>query len=544
MTTVQPAAPGHTAAPAPAGGRGDAVAAIVSLARVEGWRLLCHPVVLVAVALVLAVWTVPALTGSGDSFPLLYLEDTKLMQEMMLVAAAAMIAANLAMLRTHRHGVTVFTEVLVLLPWRHTLAQVLAVLPLAALAGLLVVARMVQLAWQPFSAGRPDLLELAVAPVAVLLFGSAGVLLGRLVRSTIVAPLLLVLLVFFWLFQTGFSEKQARWSRLSPLHLDAGAGIPLPVQLIDHPAGTHLLYLLALAVLIAVAALWRAGAPAVRIGLTAVVVLLIVVACGAAQLRPTPDDVIARRTVMTNEPSRLHTCTDHDTVTYCAFGDFVAWTGAWRRVVDGVRHRVPADRGTARLAVRQRTIAANIDPSGVVHTGASVQAWQADDRRAGTPDAISVGTDWQGPVQEIGLAVHVAHRLVTGSGVSSRRTLACGGAGVVTTWLAGQSTPDTRTGLSEQLNRSSTTRSEYFESLGGGAQIEIGVREITVAQELLARPTDQVAAAVARSWQQLTVPGTTVEQAAALLGATAPAKLAPMPSEELAAYGDGYQECG
>ncbi|MGN9809593.1 hypothetical protein ACTMSW_09560 [Micromonospora sp. BQ11] len=548
MTTVRSTAPRHTVTDAPAGGLGEANAATLALARVENWRLLRHPIVLTAVTLVLTGWIVPAFTGSVTRFPVLYAEDSALLFEMTLIAAAVMIAANLAVLRTHRHGVTVFTDVLVLPAWRRTLAHLLSLLPSAAVAGILAVARIAQLGLQSGAAGSPDPLQLAVAPALVLLFGAVGVLLGSLVRSTVVVPVLLVLLLFFWLFRPPFfagSEKRLSW--LSPVELfpgDVGPGGLPPVQLMYEPAGAHLLYLLALAVLIAVAALLRAGAPAIRTAPAGVLALLVVVASGVAQVQPTPDDVIARRTTMTNEPSRFHDCVQRDTVTYCAFPEFVAWTEAWRRVVDGVRRPVPAERATTPLVVRQRTVAANIDKSGSVQNGASLRAWQDDDRRAGTPEAISVGTQWGTPMDEIGFAVHVAHRVVTGAAIASEKALACGGVGVLTVWLAAQSTHAAGKGLPELLDASSSGRSEYFQSLGGGEQIEIGIREITVAQQLLEQPADRITDVVARSWSRLTAPGTTLEQAAELLGTTAPTKLAPMPPEELAYYGDDFKECG
>lgn len=540
MSVMQPTAPRHTAGPDQPGSRHAATTATLALARAEGRRLLRHPIVLAAIALVLIGWIVPVFTGSANKFPVLYLEDSVIQVEMTLIAAAVMIAANLAVLRTHRHGVSVFTDVLALPTWRRTLAHLLTLLPLAAVTGVLAVARIGQLSLRPGAVGQPGPLDLAVVPALVLLFGAVGVLLASLVRSTVVAPLLLVLLLFSLLFSAPSGGTQKRLSWLLPVTVDADfrSGGPPPAQAIHEPAVAHLLYLLALAMVLAVAALLRSAAPPVRTALAGALALLIVVISGAAQLRPTPADIVARRIAMTDEPSRFHSCNRHDNVTYCAFPEFVPWTGAWRQVVDGIRRRVPAERATAPLAVRQRMMIAKDDGTG--QTGSSVKNWQSGDRRAGTPDAVSVGTDWGTPRATIGLAVPVAYRMTGSSGIEAEHVLACGGAGILTIWLAAQSTPVAAQGLSETLASTSGTRTVTFASISTGQNIDVGGREITVAQQLLDRPADQVAAAANRSWSQLTSPKTSVERAAQLLGATAPPKLSPLPAEERSFFG----ECG
>src|SRR5262249_33489132 len=130
---------------------------------------------------------------------------------MLLLGGAALIAGNLAVLRAHRDGTTALSEVLVLPMRLRTAAHLLAVLPLGLLAAALTGIRVGLLALAP-AAGRRNPSELVTGPVIVLLFGAIGVLLGRLTRSAIVAPLmllgLLALLVVVPLLSNGGA---ARW---------------------------------------------------------------------------------------------------------------------------------------------------------------------------------------------------------------------------------------------------------------------------------------------------------------------------------------------
>ncbi len=541
MSTLQSATARHPADPV-VGNPHNANAATLALTRVEAWRLLRHPVVLAALAILLAILVVAV--NDSDRFPVLYLEDSALLLQLTLVAAAALIATNLGVLRTHRHGVTTFTDVLTLPLWRRTLAHLLALLPLAVFAGLLAVARIGQLALRDGAVGRPNPLILAVAPALVLLFGAVGALLGRLVRSAVVAPLLLVLLVFGWLFRAPYNpDEDHSLGRLSPVELfERGFDVP-PSRALDDRAGAHLLYLLGLAVVIAVVALLRAAAPRARTALAGIAALIVAVVGGVVQIQPRSADLVALRTAMTMEPSRYQNCVRHDPVSYCAFPEYLPWTGAWRQVVDGVRRRVPAAVAAAPLAVRQRTIMGNVDSNGMVNTGGSDEAWRADDRGAGTPEAVSIGVTWGQPRQAIQFAVHISHRLVTGHAVTDG-VRDCGGVGLLTIWLAAQSTSAAEVGLPLVLDTQSSTRSKTFDSVDGGPNIEVGIREITLAQQLLQQPADRVAASVQQSWSQLTSPKTTLEEAAKLLGLPVPAKLAPMSAEDRAGYGPDFKECG
>jgi hypothetical protein len=528
---------------------GDPRAATRSLAWVEGRRLLRHPAVLAAVLLVLLIWVVPEMTGSADHFPVLYYSAFEIPLQLLPIAMAALIAANLGLLRAHRHGAEVFYDVTPLPGWQRTLAHVLSVLPLAIVTGLLGVARLVQLSLLPGSVGRPDLRELAVAPVLAAFLGVLGVLLGRVVRSAVVASMLLVFVVFTYLFGL-LSLLPVRLWWLGPVGLDgggpspAGFGGPQPADLLARPAGAHLIYLVALVILVGTAALLRVGAPRLPIALTAAVAAFVAAITGALQVGPPPADVVAIRQAAANAPAASQRCERRTTVTYCAFPDFLPRVDEWDQIVDDIRRRIPNAPAGQSFTVRQRLMPIPETTRGMgMSSSSSWQpnsvngSWAADDKRANTPDPVPVGTGWGQPEEETAFAARVAHRLVTGSGVTGEHDLLCGGIGVLTLWLAGQTMSEAPTSMAEQAANTSG-RTVGFDPVLVGPMLSVGRREVDVAIASLGQPADRVAAIVTRSWPELTSPKTTVERAAEILSVDAPAKLAAVPAGEESIYGD------
>src|SRR5207244_12520015 len=95
--------------------------------------------------------------------------------------------------------------------------------------------------------------------------GSAGVLLGRLVRSLILGPLLMVAFAAITLVSVALSAPTSNEPNLFVPLLPATGGDPLlgtpslPVELMTRPAGRHLVYLLGVLALLVTAALLRGG---------------------------------------------------------------------------------------------------------------------------------------------------------------------------------------------------------------------------------------------------------------------------------------------
>jgi hypothetical protein len=508
---------------------GEPRRAMLALARAEAVRLLRHPATIAALLLFAGTEILPWLTGRANRFPVLPERDSSTQFLALLVlGGGALIAANLAALRADRHATTPLYDTLVLpRPWR-TGAFLLSVVPFAVVVAVLIGTRIALLAAQPGAAGRPDPYELALHPVVVLLSGVTGVLLARLARMVIVAPLLL-LTTAVAVLAGGLSllPGQVRW--LLPVAMDEPP-MPLPSALMTRPAGWHVAYVAGLVALVAVAALAAAGARGRRrLGVAGAAGLTVAVLTGSAQFLPMSDAVRAARAAATERPAGMQECRTIGSVTYCAFGDFTPWIHDWDAVVHGVLRAVPAEPARRPLIVRQRLSTVDLMVDGRAVSGeelvAAAAAWQQVEARAGTPDAVTVGTRWGDGLAEVSLAAMVAYEVVTHEQAPAH-TPVCGARGVLVAWLAGQATPATADGLRE------ADANSWGGVPFGDMQFPVGLsvpdREMAVASALLRRPAGDVAAVVARSWAELSAAGTSADRAGVLLGAPVP----PLPPVE------------
>ncbi|TDC84196.1 hypothetical protein E1193_06355 [Micromonospora sp. KC606] len=526
MSTVMTEQPQVLPDPAP----GDPRRAMVALARVEAVRLLRHPVTIAGILLFVGPELYGWLSGGANRYPVLQDEDrSKQFLALLALGGAALIAANLAALRAHRHATTVLYDTFVLpQPWR-TGAFLLSVVPFGLLVAVLVAVRIGLLAAVPGAAGRPNPYELAAYPAAVLLLGAAGVLLARLVRAVIVAPLLLLVLAVVTvagLLPSTPAAARLRW--LLPIAMDEPP-MPLPVDLMSRPAGWHLAYVVGLIVLVAAAALAVTGARGRRLVAAGAAGLSITVLAGSAQFFPTSDAVRTAQATAAERPAEMQSCQRIDQVTYCAFDDFAPWVGGWDAVVRGVLRRVPEAQARQPLAVRQRISTADRAANGLVVTAeeqaAAAAAWRRVDADAGTPNAVTVGTRWGDGESEIGFAGLVAYEVVARAGGPAGGQV-CGARGVLVGWLAGQATPKATDGLREV--DANSWGGVPFGEWQFPVALSVPDREMAVALALLKRPADEVAELVRRSWAELSAAGTPTERAGELFGVA----VAPLPPEE------------
>jgi hypothetical protein len=496
--------------------------AVLALARVEAVRLLRHPLTAIAILFLVGIWVSGWFTNQANQYPVLQDVDRDSdLGMMLLLGGAAMIAGNLAVLRAHRDGTTSLGQVLILPERSRTIAHLLALLPLAGLGAVLVVARVGVLAAFTPAAGHPNPYELATGPATVLLLGALGVLLGRLTRSAIAAPLaLLALLASLIVLPLLTDRGPARWLQPVVPQGDEALPMPAPVYLMARAAAAHLGYLVGLAGLFAVGALRRAGARGARTAVAALVALACAAAGGILQVTPQAPTLAAARTAAMNHPSEHQTCRQLDHVKYCAFADFTGWIPAWNAVVQAVLARVPAAAQPTQLTVRQRVIVLGLN--GQIAPDQVLAAWRADDAAAGTPGAVTVGTRWGDSRSAAAFAALVAHRLVsTGTG---RDTVACGGSGVLVVWLAGQAGTQAGTGLRKlAADQHGNPDGMSFPQVQAIPGVDIGRQELNVGLAALDRPVADIAARVQHSWATLTGPGTTAAQAAQILGVPAPA---------------------
>ncbi|MGI5195366.1 ABC transporter permease [Streptomyces sp. CA-288835] len=498
-----------------------AAAATRSLARAEAVRLLRHPAVLAAFALYLVQWTYGAYSGD-DRYPVLHDEDRYTQLSLLLIAAGTLLAANLAALRSYRHGTDAMFDLLVLPPWRRTWALLLALLPVTVLSAVLAGARIGYAAAQDAAVGRPSVAELATGPLVVLLAGAIGVLAARVVRSVVAAPLTIAALGIMTVVGALQAKSDARWWGLVGIE-DEGVP-PQPTSLTYRPVSWHLLYLAALVILVAAVAVLRAGGRSTPFKATAGVALLAVLVTGFAQQRGLPDEVREARTSAENAPSSQQVCVERDGIDYCAFPEFKDRHRQWAEVTGGVLRWVPQDVREKRYSVRQHVFLNTVD-EGVVPP-LPVARWAADDRAAGTPGAVPIGTDW-GTHSDLagdhmlGFAGSFAHRAMTGEAPTYPQNQAiCRARGAITLWLAVQATDETREAYDSLAGRSfgGLALNTFDAATGFG----VDGRELDLVRTLLTRPDAEVGAKVKQSWTELTAPDTTIDEAAALLGVPTP----------------------
>lgn len=490
-------------APAPAsigGGR----RAVLALARVEARRLLLHPLVLVALAAYLTLLLWPG-GEPEDAYPVLQDIDRETQTGQLLLGLAVLIAANLAVLRSHRRGTEGYFGVLVLPPWQRTCAHVLSVLPTVLVGALIVAGQFTAQALKPGAVGHGSVFELSTGPLLILLPAILGVLLGRVVRSAFVAPLAVVTFLAVTMVFVADSRSAAWLRGMAPVMFDEGVR-PLPSELLGRPAGWHALYLLALSVLAAAGAVLVSGGRTRAVRATALAALGAVVAAVVFQGMVPSDAEREAREVATRDPASVQDCERRGATTYCAFPEFTPWIDEWARVTDETRSLAGAPDATRALTVRQK-VAALDGPSGMT------------DLSPAAPGELTASTAWGGE-RELEFAASVARGLVVGH---ERYVGAhCDARGVLMVWLA----------ISAARDGEAT-----FEKTGEGfnspgviqapvTALSLRGREYAVVQRLLAEPQGEVARRVKASWAELSATGTTTDRAAALLGVTAPAETA------------------
>jgi hypothetical protein len=517
---------------------------MLALAAVESGRLLRHPAVLAGTAL--SVWLLWR-WGRG-TVPVLHYADIATQVPLAPLAAAALLATNLAVLRPHRDGAVDLYGSTRLSLARRTLAHLLSVLPLAALGGVLVVADLAWLAGVPGSVGAPHVAEAATGPALIVLGGWLGVALGRVWRSVAVAPLVLVglavgSLTLADLYVGGHDQRSWVWlgTLLRPVTID-----PPPAALLGRPATWHLVYLLGAAVVLGALAVWRSQAQArvrrrAQAVTGAVVVAALAVTTGAAvvQTRPTPAALAARRLAAASDPAR-QVCQRRGPAVYCVYPGFEPQIGLWEPTVRAVVAAVPPAAAAQAVPV---TVAQRIGwPRLFEDEGEAGSAF--DPSRAGDRQVAPVGTIWGQDGQTLAatqarLASNVAARVIgppdrvlepDGEQPKSSSDAAleptaptpgCGARAVVALWLAARTSPHVAEGLRQQVTDPRFPTFTFVNDVDVD-DVWWGEREGQFALALLERPGDQVAQALWRHWDLLTSPATTLERLGELVGVQPP----------------------
>lgn len=512
-------APPATGGPA---SRRGATATVLTLARTESWRLLRHPIILVALLLTAAPWVYEWLSGGlATRYPVLHDEDRFVQLPILLFAAGSLLAANLAGLRVHRDNMAGFYAVQPTTAAQRTVAHLLSVLVLAVLAGVVVALRLAWLATAPGAIGRVSVPEAMTAPLVVLLGGVAGLFLARVTTLPVAAPLAIVALAML----TLFSAVGPRWSRWSgPIALEDETVGSLPPDLMYRPVVWHLVYL---AALLAVLALIAVGLSGARLSLTApgvVVAAVAVAAAGALQMVSAPDRIVAARSEAATRPAAKQVCRDVDNVRFCAFPDYERRAEQWAGVTRGILRWAPEQIADAPYVVRQRIF---LNSSGDLTDPVPVEDWRADDARAGTPESVPVSTAWgdrdeYSEVQMIQFASAFANRAVTGSAAAIYDDAICGARGLLILWLGAQATPETQKAYRQNLENS-YGGSIVLTVLASASGPSFPRETADLVRDMLDRPTREIGARVRQNWEKLADPATGLAEAAQLLGMRAPA---------------------
>ena len=501
---------------------------MLALAAVESGRLLRHPAVLAATAL--SVWLLWR-WGRGTA-PVLHYADIATQFPLAPLAGAALLAANLAVLRPHRDGAVDLYGATRLSLARRTLAHLLSVLPLVVLGGVLVVADLAWLAGVPGGVGAPNLAEAATGPALIVLGGWLGVLLGRVWRSVAVAPLVLVGLALGSLtlaeLQVG-GHDQRSWVWLGTL-LRAPPFDPPPAALLGRPATWHLVYLLGAAVVLGALAVWRSQAQAqVRrraqavTGAVVVAALAVTTVAAMVQTRPTSDALAARRLAAVRNPAAELVCQRRGPANYCVFAGFEPQIDLWEPTVRAVVAAVPPAAAARALPV---TVAHRVGLHRLIDE--EINLGVQEGQGPSGPMVAPVGTAWgrDGPLFELAharLAASVAARLVAptrGDGEEPQWS-PCNAQAVVALWLGGQASPHAAEGISQAVT---DPYSEIFVFSHDPVldDPQWGVRAGRFALTLLDRHRDQVTQTLWRNWDLVTAPETTIERLGEVLGIQPP----------------------
>ncbi len=507
----------------PSGGSGWPVDTAVrsrtalSLARREARLLLAHPAFVIGALVLTALFLLVLARFEADGYEPIAGDTTP---QLMCVLAAwgAIVAANLATLRSRRYRTDELFASLPSTPSTRTsghLVACLAGLPV----GVIVLGATVMAGRSRGYTGWPLWLDVAIGPLLVVGGGVVGVLVARwlpwsgLAYAAVVATM--VLQANIW-----HQDDIGRW-----LHFSRHTSYSAPAYL-DHFAGRlgwHVVYVVGLIALGALLALVRDGWSRATgaLGVTAAVLLVPSV---LAQVQPYSDADVARIVARLDTPEAHQTCVEKAGVTYCAYRNAAGYADSWEGPVSAVLANVPASARPTGLVVRLQPTEELLDNTLLD----GVRDWiEADPARVWHDDGevhVSGGVG-----DDPGVAFRLAYRTasaVVGLPVSWTAGVdQCVAAGqarsVATLWLAAMAAPSGTESLSQLFDDGAGRRLvtlDYADTDGAWIVHEQGTvvdpADVEGAVRLLGRPMAEVRNVLAEHWDEVVDPGT---PAAALL---------------------------
>jgi len=506
--------------------------AALALGRIEGWRLLRSPAMLPGAAML-------GLSSFGSP-PFQSLRNLAIdsVFPCFMVAAMTIVAVNMAVRRSVRHGTEDLYQSAAVSTMARTGGHLLSLVWPAAATALILVAQMSY--WASFRRGHGpfSVAELAVGPVIVLGAGALSLLLTRLWNSVLVAPLACVAIAALELYLTSapaLLTSGFRWLAFWP----GGNDVLFPTR----PALAHLVYLCGLTALAAVTALFVAHRSPRLVGLAAVALTVTLVAAFVQvdSLRPSAWAAVDRRLAA---PEDGQVCRELHSVRHCAFPEDAGLIPLWDEAVYGVRRALPAGALAADLVVSERISSTALEytnPDGRARLAKRLPHLDQldhpvdDGRLHPSPNFV-----WE-RLSSLDLAAGAAALSVGLPIAPDPDGGLCDASGqgraVIALWLAGQSTERARSHL-ERLAReavvgSGPRRHVLFVDANlvyGG--VAWGEGETALALTLLGRPLDLTTAAVQRDWARLTARSATTEDVAQALGVGAFAPPTAVPAQD------------
>lgn len=391
----------------------------LQIARREGVRILHHPVMWVGAILSLALFGLL----TWQQAPVLHRDDVAIAGALLPLAAATMIATNLAATRSARHGTDELYEGTATSDLLRTTGHLLSVV-FAVGAALLIAGAMLVYMLLDDPVGIPRVAEILNGIATVALLGVMGIALGRWKAHPALGPLaVVVVMALEILLIQPVIGLQATVDPIAVRIPWFALWVPLsmtnevPSELVIRPSAAHLLYLTGLGVLVAAFALTRHGRG------PRVMALLIAGAVGATigaigQLTPPGPAQRAALAALIEHPEDHQVCEERRGVTYCAYPAYAPWIDRWARPIEGALDRIPPEERPEGLVVRQTFGTYFEGPIDVPE--ATVRRAERDRRRrlrAGSSEpAFWLQTHWgRGETEglyEIGLALYAAMEAV------------------------------------------------------------------------------------------------------------------------------------
>ena len=547
---------------------------IAQLVRVEGRRLVRHPIFLGG----LAVSVLNFFFDTRSSAPVLQRDDIRTGLWLLPLAGATFLVANLATTRSRRHWTDELFDSFALGRHERTIAH-LASVAYGVLVSAGLVALMIGYLLLHRAVGRPNVLELSTGPAIVMLAGVVGVAAGRWWPHAASGPVFLIALagtqLYLQLQLSGSGAgtgKPGRW--LAPWVPISVSGDPAR-ELVVRSAGWHLLYVAALAGAAAGVAILRNSPRVKTVAILAVGVALAVVAAGV-QVRETRRAERETLADLLIHPEAHQVCRIREGVKYCAFPGYAGWIDRWAAAIEPLLHELPIDARPEGLEVRQTLVlwGSDVEDFGnfpPANTGCQLSCSDTEDLGAALRPSSHWGQGAEEGTNQLGLALLVAAsavglprrpqdiRLTAAdiqkiAGVQEPDELAvflentkpgdpwasCSALGqaraVVALWLAASATPGTKHAflrgvehdkpLHEQGPATSVGPYSYAadDSLSSISldffSTRFGMPEATYAAEMLQQPTDQVAQTIRTNWSVVTDPATSSDEVARLFGLT------------------------